>query len=80
LIQPKNSVGLAPPTGWTKRWASLYAIDDVRPRKDSDKGTTENDAITEAPTLEAAKTHDVDQVVNGALAPPRAVPEFTNRK
>ncbi|TAM01408.1 MAG: hypothetical protein EPN70_19460 [Paraburkholderia sp.] len=53
LIPPENTVGLVPPTGWAKRWASRYNFDGVLSRKSSIKSTdtspedeTANDLVT----------------------------------
>lgn len=75
LIQPKNAVGLAPPTGWRTRWADCYDLPEEKTDvKQEPVGTPSN-------TVSPLRTHQQDtqrsNSVENASETPAALP--TNR-
>ncbi|WP_301235481.1 hypothetical protein [Pandoraea cepalis] len=65
LIQPNNAVGMKPPKGSRARWATVYDLDEVWPRKAPDAGVAD-EAMK---TPDSPKTGDSGHAVK---APPMA--------
>lgn len=61
LISPQNSIGLAPPEGCAKRWATQYKLDDVWPRKSKSSASSPIQPKAHAMTPAARNADDEAQ-------------------
>lgn len=80
LISPDNTVGLIPPKGWQKRWASRYHLEDVLPRKAPIDGADTVVTGEGAKAPDSPKAFEAGHVARDAAAPERARPASLNSK